>query len=212
MQRRQLPDFDSIVMYDNVSVILTQDSMCGVTVEAGKNIIGGITTEITDGVLILRNHNKCNWTRSYETPIIAHLSVKNLRGLYYNSSGNVSSTNALTSPRLNVSFWGGCGTIELTLNIWEGVFVQQMGTADIRLHGVCAICSIYAGDYGLFQCSDLESGYSFTKNFGTNDCYVKATHFLEATIGSIGNIYYAGNPDSLQTHIHGSGAVLPIVK
>ena len=38
---------------------------------------------------------------------------------------------------------------------------------------------------------------------GTNDCYVNADKYLDATIRSIGNIYYTGNPDSVHVHISG---------
>jgi len=113
---------------------------------------------------------------------------------------------------LMIDAWGGCGTIELTLRVTEGFFIQHIGTADIRLHGICNICSIFAGDFGLIQCSDLQTGYSFTKNYGTNDCYVKASQYLEATVGSVGNIYYTGHPNTVTTYIYGSGAVLPMKK
>jgi hypothetical protein len=72
-----------------------------------------------------------------------------------------------------------------------------MGTVDFKLQGICDESNIYAGDYGLFDCRDLKTGYTYIKNYGTNDCYVRAIHQLHATIGSIGNIYYMTNPAPL---------------
>lgn len=209
-QARYVGDFDSIAVYDFVDVFIRQDTLNAVEIEAGQNIISGITTRVENRKLILRNLNECNWLRSYNKPINVHVAVKNLRGIYYESSGNVTSVNTITSPLLALDVWGGCGTIDLELNLYEGFFIQHMGTADIRLRGNCSISSIYAGDYGPVRCDELQTGYTFINNYSSNDCYVRASQYLEATIGSIGNIYYTGNPDTLKTHILGSGAVIPM--
>jgi hypothetical protein len=209
-QQRHISDFDTIALYDYVNLILTQDTFNSVSVEAGQNIISGISTEVVNRVLIIRNYNECNWVRSYNKPINAYVSVKNLRSLYYESSGDVTSTNAIISPLLKIDVWGGCGTIELTLNVYEGFFIQHLGTGDIRLHGICSISSVYAGDFGLIQCSDLETGYSFINNSGSNDCYIKASQYLDATINSIGDIYYLGTPDTIRTHFNGTGHIYQI--
>lgn len=208
-QERSISDFDSIFVNDYVNLVLTQDTLNRVRVEAGQNIINGISTEVTDRRLFIYNNNECNWLRSYNKTITIYISVKNLAKLSYNSSGNVTTANALESNNLWVDVWGGCGTIDLKLNVYQGIFIEHMGTADFKLHGICKINSIYAGDFGLFDCKDLETDYTYIKNYGSNDCYIKVTKYLDATIGSIGSIYYRGEPDTLYTNIYGSGVVEP---
>jgi hypothetical protein len=208
-QERILEDFDSIDVRDYVNLIITQDSVNKVTVESGQNIISGITTEVIDRQLIIKNLNKCNWLRSYDVPVNVFVSVKNLMKIYYLSSGNVSTTNTLKSYTLIVEVWGGSGTIDLDMDIFQGSFVLQMGTVDFNLHGRCAINTIYSGDYGPFQCKNLKTRYTYVTNKGSNDCYVNSSYFMGATIGSIGNIYYTGKPDSVVTHIQGTGKVIP---
>jgi len=212
MQERAVDDFDTIALYDHADLILSQDNVNRVTVEAGQNIIGGIKTEVANRKLSVRNLNSCNWLRSYSKPINVHISVRNLRSIYYNSSGNITCTDTITTPLLMIDTWGGCGTIELTLKANEGFFISHLGTADIRLHGICNICSIFNGDYGLIRCDALETGYNYAKNYGSNDCYVRTSRYLEATIGSVGNIYYAGTPDTVRTYNYGPGQVLPFGK
>lgn len=209
IQDRQVGDFDSISMNDYANVILTQDTVNRVRVEAGQNIIQGITTQVIDHLLIIHNHNTCNWLRSYNSPINVYVSVKNLWKVIYNSSGNLTSTNSIASDIFMVDAWGGCGTINLELKNKNGYFIQHMGTANFILRGRCNINSIYAGDFGSFQCKELLTGYTFIKNYGSNDCYISASRYMDATIGSIGNIYYTGEPDTVYTHIYGSGEVIP---
>lgn len=208
-QQRLVADFDSIALYDNVDLVLSQDSVYQLSVEAGQNVIAGITTEVTDNKLVIHNRNSCNWLRSYDKPIRVYVTVKNLSKIHYESAGNITATRTIYGGQLTIELWGGCGIIDLDLNINEGTFIQHMGTADLVLRGQCNISSVYSGDFGKLQLGGLSTGYTFVKNNGSNDCYVSVSKVLEATIGSIGNIYYTGNPDSVYTVITGEGSVIP---
>jgi hypothetical protein len=207
-EERRVGDFDSIAVYNFVNIILTQDSVNKVVVEAGQNIISGITTDVSDHLLTIDNTLKCNWLRSYSKPINVYISVKSLQKIYYLGSGNITSTNTLTSSLLKLDIWGGCGSINLGMNVPQGIFALQLGTTDITLHGNCSYCSIYQGDYGTFQCKDLRTGECRIISKGSNDCYINVSHFLFATINAIGNIYYTGQPDSLEVQITGSGQLI----
>jgi hypothetical protein len=159
--------------------------------------------------LYIGNKNRCNWLRDYSKPVNVHISAKNLLKIHYNGSGNITTEDTLRSGSLTVEVWGGCGTIDLLLNIPEGYFALHLGTATMILRGFCSITSVYSNDYGLIRAQDLKAAYNFVKNSGSNDCYANARMYLDATIESIGNIYYTGNPDTLVTHISGTGAVIP---
>ncbi|MEI6899286.1 MAG: DUF2807 domain-containing protein [Bacteroidota bacterium] len=207
-EKRILADFDSINVAGNVNLIITMDSINSVTVESGKNIIDGITTTVDNHLLSINNTNMCNWLRSYNIPLNVHISAKNLQKIYYNASGNITTTNTLYAYSFGIIAEEGCGTIDIDMNIWTGYFTLQQGTVNFILRGRCAINSVFCGDYGLMDCSKLNTGYTFVTNQGSNDCYVQASQYLDATIKSIGNIYYSGNPDSLFTHYHGSGKII----
>lgn len=206
---RYVADFDSIDIRDYVNLVLIQDTVNKVVVEAGENIIRNITTNVIDRQLNIRNNNTCNWVRSYNKPINVYVSVKNLWKIYYQSSGNINTSNTLNSDSLKIVIWGGCGSLNLEMDINTGYFLLIMGTVDINLKGNCDICSIASSDYGFIDCRELTTGYSYIINNGSNDSYVSASQYLEATIGSIGNIYYTGNPAKVVTYINGSGRVIP---
>ena len=209
-QTRVLADFDRISLNDNVSLILSSDSVAPVVVEAGSHVIGGIKTSVSGGELTIGNANTCNWLRSYSKPVNVYVSSKKLWQIKYNSSGNISTPGTLKLDSLSVEIWGGCGTIDLNLDLWKGNFSLNMGTADFRLHGLCSITTVYSGDYGLYDGRELRTGYTFITNSGTNDCYVYAVHAIEANIQSIGNIYYKGNPPSVKATVTGTGKLVPM--
>jgi hypothetical protein len=210
LESRIIENFDSIAMYDYLNLILTQDTINRVLVETGSNIARGISTEVSNRQLILHNRNKCNWLRDYDIPINVYVSVKNLMKLHYESSGNVTTTNKLTSWDLKVDLWGGCGSVTLEVDNYSGTFIQYLGTADLTLHGICKICSLFAGEFGPFHCEDLQTGYLYIISNSSNDCYILAGYYLDATIRSIGNIYYYGKPDTMKITIEGSGNVIQL--
>jgi hypothetical protein len=207
-QERGVGGFDSIAVYNYVNLVLTQDSVNRVEVEAGQNILDGITTDVQNNTLILDNINRCNWLRSYASPVNVYVSVKNLSKIHYESSGNITSTNTITSGFLLIDVWGGCGKIDMDVNLYTGNIYEHLGTADITLRGRSIYTSVIAGDYGLLRIDQLISDFTWVANDGSNDCYVEAEKYLEASIGSIGNIYYTGEPDSLKVHITGTGELI----
>jgi len=208
-QDRSLSGFDSISLFNYVNLILTHDSVDKVVVEAGQNIIGGISTRIENRQLIISNNNSCNWLRSFKQPINVYVSCRNIWRIYYQSSGNITSLNTLKFDSLKVEVWGGCGTIDLDLKIFSGYFILNTGTADFRLRGHCDINSVFTGEYGKFDGTDLYTRYSFITNNGSNDSYVRVSEHLEGIIGNIGNIYYTGNPKTIEETVTGSGKMIP---
>jgi hypothetical protein len=208
-QVRPMAWFNQVDVADNVNLILVGDTGQTVKVEAGQNLLGGISTTVSGGILTIRNNNTCNWLRDYSRPVNVTISTRGLWKIIYNGSGDVTTVGTLKQDSLSVEVWGGCGTIDLSLDLWQGSFSLNMGTVDFRMHGVCAICSVFSGDYGLYDARGMKTGYTFITNNGSNDCYVQAVNDLSATIGSIGNIYYTGNPTNVQVSGTGTGKVLP---
>ena len=208
-QVRSVGDFNQVNLNDNVSLVLVTDSAGPVVVEAGRNLLGGIKTTVENGQLSISNANTCNWLRDYQKPIRIYLSVNKLWKIKYNGSGDITANGTVKLDSLAVEVWGGCGTVDLTVDIWKGNFSLNLGTVDMKLRGVSAITSVLSADYGLYDGRDLQTGYTFITSKGSNDCYVRATNSLEANIQSIGNIYYGGNPHSVNATINGSGRVIP---
>lgn len=205
---RTSKDFHLIYLNDNVNLVLTQDSTNSVIVEAGENIINSIKTEFENGHLNIKNISSCNWVRSYAKDITVYVSVNYLDSLKYKSSGNISCTNTIKNDSISVDVWGGAGTIELFLDMKIAKLNLHYGTADMIFHGSSYVTYIYAASYGPFHCADFYSNNVYINNRGTNNCYVRASKVLEATIENIGNIYYYGNPETVSANISGEGELI----
>lgn len=204
---RSLPPFDRIFTEQDVDVFITQDPSVEVKVEAGENIAPLIETVVEDGILIIRNKNRCNWTRNYNKPINVHLKHPGLKYIHNNGSGKITSVNTITLDTFDVRI-EGAGNIELTVNSNQ-VISHIYGIGDLILHGNTLehACSIGGSSY--LYASDLNTSYTWIQSYTLGLSYVKASSLLIYRIDDKGDIYCYGHPVTVQkTSNDGSGQLI----
>jgi hypothetical protein len=205
---RTLGDFNRIELDDNINLILKQDTINRIEIEAGGYLLKLIKTDISDRTLTIRNNNKCNWVRSYKKEINAYLRFKSLESLIYRGSGNISCEDTIQSPVLYIETSDGSGVIDLTVKSNESYFKEHIGPADFIIKGKTSQNYIWAAGYGKMDCGGLQSETVLVINRSTNDCYVNACKALKGEIYYNGNIYYKGNPANLTIKREGEGRLI----
>lgn len=94
-QERPIKSFNIIKTFDNINLTIINDSSFTLIIEAGKNLIPHIKTEISDKILTISNDNKCHWLRSYSKPINIYVSQKSLKEIFNFSQGTIKSDNII---------------------------------------------------------------------------------------------------------------------
>ena len=61
---RAVQQFNEIQVMNNINLFITYDTIQEIRVEAGKNLVNLIKTDVNNNRLIIKNNNKCNWIRS----------------------------------------------------------------------------------------------------------------------------------------------------
>jgi hypothetical protein len=209
MEDRYAEEFNSIYLNNNVDLYITQSDHYAISVEAGKNLQGGIKTQIENKVLTIKNDNRCNWTRSYDKPMNVYVSVENLSYISYEGSGNVYSTNTIVCDTIHVDIQNGGGSIKLDLNCWKSKVYNHTGTVDITISGYSDVNYMYNNSYGPIDCLNLETAHTYMTTRSSNDCYINVNITLEAAIENAGNIYYKGNPQII-SDITGTGKLIKV--
>lgn len=204
---RKAVAFHQIDIFDNIDLVLSQDSIEKIRVEAGANLQPNIATEISDGVLLIRNNTTCKWLRSPSEKITVYVSFKTLDRINFNGSGNVRSTDTLRLPQLRISSETGAGNVELTVNTGLLMAYIHHENADYIMHGIADQCHSYTNARGTIDFSDLKVryyniGYSAPKN-----TVIQATERIDAEIYFKGNVYYKGNPE-VKTIYHDAGRLI----
>ncbi|HJN07006.1 MAG TPA: head GIN domain-containing protein [Bacteroidales bacterium] len=210
---RSIDNFNSILLKDNVNLILIKSENNSIKVEAGANLINQIKTDVNEkGVLVIKNDNKCNWIRSYESPITVYLNYIDIDSIEYRSIGDINTLDTLFTDTLWLSINEGAGKINLELNVLRLYCALHYGTADIVLSGKSGLSFVYSASFGLIDMINMETSSMYVNNRSSNDIYLTATTHLGATIENIGNIYYAGNPLTVDLNRIGSGELIKITE
>ena len=200
---REYHDFDKIRVEDNVNVFITQDAKFEVMIEAGKNIVPLIKTEMDGSTLIIRNKNRCKWTRSYKEPLDVYLKMPVLKYVTSNSSGNVKGLNTITTADLEMEA-NSAGDIEFMVNN-NSIVSHTSSTGDVTLHGFTHNHSGDIGALAFLNCKDLQTEYTYVHSYSTGNCYVSATQRIDCKIEQTGDIYCYNHPALVQKTIVGSG-------
>jgi hypothetical protein len=207
---RTASSFTKIVLYDNIDLVLTQDTVEGIVVEGGQNLLPQIETSISENILTLKNNVDCNWLRRPGEKITVYASVKNLEQVDYNGSGNITSTNTLTAPTLFFYSYEGAGNIDVSLQAdVAGAYIHQEN-ADITLHGSSNHFFTYTNARGSIDLKDLQVKNMVIEYGSVRNATINVTESLDAIIYHTGNLYYKGSPTiKLVTHSTGKLLHLP---
>jgi hypothetical protein len=203
-ETRTLPPFTKIYVKDNINVIITQGNKQEVKVEAGNNLISLIKTEVTDGELRIENKNRCNWTRSYKNATSnVFVTMPTLQYITHYGTGKITSTDTIYCDVLDI-LTRSSGNVELTVNA-NKVFHHLHETADVTIRGKSIMQGVYHVGEGYLYASDLQTNITWSTSIASGNEYLNAKDFLAVTIDWVGDIYYVGNPSTLEVKGTGTG-------
>jgi hypothetical protein len=206
LENRTVSDFHYVEVWDNINLFLTQDTITtGLQIEAGENLIDGITTETERGRLIIRNRNTCNWLRSFEVPVNVYLKYRSLDTLITHAAGNITGMNTWTGNTIWITVEEGGGKIDLDLNVAKSFITLKYGTFALDFSGFSQVTFISDLGYGPLHAENLYSKFTYIYTGSPNDIFVTAHVQITAEIRNAGNVYYHGDPQSVSTQLIGSG-------
>ena len=196
-QFREVPSFNAIVMNEDINLKLVPDTQQIVLMQAGKNLLPEISTQVIDGTLHIHNGNLCRWSRSYAYQITAEAHIQNLARIDNFGSGNLSATAPLTGTTFILSVGNGTGQTSLELYYNYILIYNPTGTEDILLQGKTDVLEIKNNAKGYLDTHGLEADTVRISNTSTNNMYVRANFYLEIENHGPGIVYYCGNAEPI---------------
>jgi hypothetical protein len=200
---RSLKAFDRLQVEQNVNVFLTEAPVQKVELEAGENIEPLIETVVEDGTLIIRNHNRCNWARSYDKPLNIYIDTPGIKYIVSNGTGMIKSLNTITLDTFDVQIMNS-GNIDLTVNS-EKIVSHVYGAGDLTLQGSTIEHSCSIGGSSFLNAYGLSTHYTWIQSYTTGNCYANATDLLINRIDDVGDVHCKGHPATVQKTFNGKG-------
>ncbi|MFH1321764.1 MAG: DUF2807 domain-containing protein, partial [Bacteroidota bacterium] len=186
-------EFSEIDVYDNINLLITQDTFNNVVIEAGENLIPFIITQVEDGRLTIRNNNRCDLVRSYKKKEVNVFATTNgIKRIIHNGYGWIKNTDTLINDAIDISV-NSYGDVELTVKVNYSHIDTHSG-GDIILKGTSLLNGFWTSGNNWVRCSELITDTTYLDASITGNCYVNATKKLDVKIHSSGDVYYSGNP------------------
>lgn len=195
-ERRVLPAFNKVEVYDKIDLILEKDSLQPeyAVLEGWKNLLPSISLQVKDGTLQIHDNNTCNFVRDLDNRTTVKLYIHNL-----NHIGVFDDAGITTSKKLNLdslTIWDeAMHDISLDLNVPHGtVTTQQESAGDITLKGYCAVFVAVLRDVSGIDAKDFQGDFTYVFQDGTHDCFVHPYKVLGVQMNYAGNVYYNFEP------------------
>lgn len=194
--------FDQIKSMGDYHVIVIQDSISKVVVEAESNLQPYIETEVNDHQLVIKTHEHRNIDNNY--PIKIYVYTPDVTSIDLSGSGKIES-DSISSGTMNIEL---SGSGDMDLNIFcSNLDTKVSGSGDITLAGTSTQSDHKISGSGKIHAYSMITTSCFADISGSGCMYINVTDFLDVNISGSGKVYYQGNP-SVSTHITGSGSVI----
>jgi hypothetical protein len=207
-EERVVSDFNTLLINDNVEVTLRNDSSNTVIVEAGKNLISSIKTEVEGSILKITNENSCNWARSYNEPVRVSVGARFIKRIEQFGFNAIKTSELLEVDNLNI-VCKNSGDITLNLKA-NNVQLFTSSTSYINLIGSTKTALLHTNGMGEMYANKLSVDDLIVVHENLNDVHVFPIKSLNVTFNSQnkGNVLYYNEPESITIEGSGIGKVI----
>ncbi|MFH2096263.1 MAG: DUF2807 domain-containing protein [Bacteroidota bacterium] len=193
---RAIEQFDKLEINNTFIVNIIQDSLPGIVVAAGENLLPEIITRVENGTLIIENKNTCNWVREYRDIYIT-LRTTDVREIVINGESKLYSSDTLFLNKLLINVYADIAVIDMAFNLNEIHLNVHAGTGDFTLKGVTQSGFYYIHGTGYLWADRLHAKYVDFNHNSTGDFHINSSKILIARLHAPGNAYFSGDPDSV---------------
>ncbi|WP_231562618.1 head GIN domain-containing protein [Muricauda sp. MAR_2010_75] len=199
-----VPEFNTITVFENLNVVLKQGDEQKVEVETGEFLRNDVSAKVEGNRLILRNENNCNYVREYGLTTIYVTSpniseVRSSTGLLISSDGvlNYPNLTLISESFSNPETETTDGSFDLEVNSTT-VRITVNGIAYFKLKGTTDNfnVNVAAGDSRV-EAAGLVANRVSLNHRGSNDVYVNPQDRIGGIIRGTGDVISVNRPPEI---------------
>ena len=183
---RVLNGFTKVSVEGSTDIHIIKGSNFDVSVKAYGNLLPYLITRVENGTLIVKYENTAN-VSSDNSEVFITMPV--LNGLSAKGSGNIDVKGSFEHTQNFNANINGSSDITIEQALAEKLILNISGSGNFKSFGLV----LDEGDISISGSGDVE---------------VTVNEKLKAKISGSGNIYYKGNPTSIEDNISGSGKLI----
>lgn len=196
-------DFEKILIYRNIELILKEAPETHVLIETGENLMNDVEVVVVDNQLRLTDNNTCNFVRDYE-PTKIYVSAPNITDIRSSTQFDISSDGVLnyTDLRLFSEDFNSEGAFTM------GDFRLRVNTNMLRITSNNLSSFYISGDTnklhigfysgaGRFEGAQLIAQEVSVSHRGSNDMIVNPQLSLEGELRGTGDVISKNQPPTV---------------
>ena len=199
---RTVPSFNSVSVYGQPDIFLTQDTTYLVKVEGPERRLDHLSTTVTNLRLRIEENQNSFW---YAADPKVFIAQQNFDQLYFYGSGDVNGSG-IVAMNTEISHQGS-GNINLGLT-GNSIDIIVNGSGNVDLNGTMNSSYLKIQGSGDIHAYSLINNRADVNINGSGNIYVFVNDTLNVNINGSGNVYYKGYPTVLNVSINGSGDLI----
>jgi hypothetical protein len=201
-ESRETPPFEKVIVTRGMNVYLSMGQKTGVVVKADENLLDAIETKVEDNTLkVTANKNIRNATSNK-----VYVTVERITGIKSTAGSNIFTETVIETGDLEISSSAGSNIkAELKSGIIE---VNASSGSNIMLEGEAERVNGKASSGANIKAEELTVENCFVHVSSGANIWIKATAVFDGSASSGGNIFYYGNPPTINTETSSGGNVI----
>lgn len=203
----QVEPYFELNLGQRLNYILVKDTINFIRIKGGRNLLRSVNVEVVNDVLFIENGNRCNFLRNMGEIMDIEIHFTTINRIEGRISHNISSTDTISGDFFNLKIAGASGNANLLVNTnFLNGFIND-GNADYLLSGHTKYAHIQAHSNGFADVRGLQVQEQLEITSRSNRAiYCSADGIpLVINLEATGNVYYTGEPSSIELNKTGSG-------
>lgn len=202
-EKRDISDFTKVSVSGPLTVTLTHDTTGKISLEGDENILAIITTEVTNGTLVITPKDGQHIKPSSTSKIKIKVPYALLNNIALSGCGTITSKGTVNSQKLKATV-DGPGSIDILISSTEAeAWILGAGNINISGNAEKFTCKIVGS--GTVMAYDLSAKEVRASISGSGEAKVNSTEILTGRITGTGNIAFDGEPGNTDLKYMGSG-------
>ena len=183
-------------------VLISQGNEESLTIEAPRDYLRYITTEVTDGTLYIKTRR--GFVGGPVQRVTYSLTVKDLNEISFSGAGSIKVFSLETNDfKVDLS---GAGSIEIDNLKADNLFINLSSAGAVVAAGTVKTQDVNLSGLGSYEGGDLRSDDAKVNLSGAGSAVVWAESKLDVNVSGVGSVEYFGGPKVTQ-NISGLGSV-----
>lgn len=211
----EVPFFREIRIEDDVTLYLKQGIEQKVIIETGSNLRNDVTSVVENGILVIKDHNRCNFVRDFGITKV-FVTTPDLTKIRNSSEFDVIGQGLLQFPNLRlvsnttegIEDTRKSGDFFLTLQC-ENLWIEANGFSGFYLEGFTEKASIaFEDEVPRLEARDLIINELNVFQRSANKMIVHPVKFIKGTIRGTGDIISVNRPPVIEVEQFYTGQLL----